>query len=400
MRILALAWLVACDDTLFPTPTGGGSVTGEGFCAVKNLLDADCTVCHAGASAAGGLDLATDPWTALVGQPSPEYVARTLVVVGAPDDSFLVVKLEGTQTSSEGGQMPPGVQLDAATIDLVRQWIADGAVADCDDTGGPSPGYHPEGWSAPTAHGHGAKYQTEDCLTCHGADLLGGTAGVACDGCHLPTTEPQAWRTECTFCHGGGETSTGAPPEDISDQTDPSSISFPPHTEHVAGADHAALDCVLCHDKPADVLSVGHFLVADATKGEAEVVFSNSYAGVASWDGATTCTNLYCHGDGQGDNGTAQVGQTYSCSACHPSMSSSEDAWDGMSGEHKKHLEESGIGCHDCHASTVDQTEEIRTPSNHVDGRVEVQLGSGMVYDAAGHCTGSCHDEGHDVNTW
>ena len=49
-----------------------------------------------------------------------------------PDASYLIQKLEGTAAS--GQQMPPGGSLPQAEIDVIRQWITDGAT---DDTATP-----------------------------------------------------------------------------------------------------------------------------------------------------------------------------------------------------------------------------------------------------------------------
>ena len=38
---------------------------------------------------------------------------------------------------------------------------------------------------------------------------------MSCDDCH-----DEGWRTDCVFCHGGVDDTTGAPPEDIRDEAD------------------------------------------------------------------------------------------------------------------------------------------------------------------------------------
>jgi hypothetical protein len=48
------------------------------------------------------------------------------VIPGDPDHSLLIQKLEGTQTV--GQRMPRGGPfLDQSTIDVIRQWITNGA---------------------------------------------------------------------------------------------------------------------------------------------------------------------------------------------------------------------------------------------------------------------------------
>lgn len=103
-----------------------------------------------------------------------------------------------------------------------------------------------------------AKHQDETCVACHGPDLKGGASGVSCDTCHSGATH-ESWRTNCTFCHGGIDNPTGAPPEGISDQTNGAGQAFTVHSTHVEVTSlTSAFDCVQCHVKPADVLAFGY----------------------------------------------------------------------------------------------------------------------------------------------
>jgi hypothetical protein len=91
--------------------------------------------CH-GAAVAGGLDLSLGTaFASLVGVPSSNAAAHAAgllrVAPGDPERSFLLRKLEGTLGAGEGDPMPRvGTRLPAASIDLVRRWIAAGASAD------------------------------------------------------------------------------------------------------------------------------------------------------------------------------------------------------------------------------------------------------------------------------
>ena len=251
-------------------------------------------------------------------------------------------------------------------------------------------GYHPSGWSSPDVHGLAAKLQEQRCTDCHGETLEGGV-GLSCDTCH-----PTGWRTDCTFCHGGDETPDGAPPHDIDGTTD--GISFPPHTAHVTKGIGPGFDCAQCHDKPTDVLSSGHLFVDDDTPGQAEVDLSAGLASQASWSG-TGCTNNYCHGDGQGHNGTVVLDDApMDCASCHAGPNSGESAWERMSGEHADHLEE-GLDCHDCHGDTTSDDATIADPSLHPDGEPTLALPGAMVR-SGDTCDGSCHGENHDDRDW
>lgn len=89
-----------------------------------------CVECHAGANAPQGLRLedAQTSYDHLVNVFSSQSPTLFRVEPGDPDNSYLVHKLEGTQ--SVGNRMPNGrPPLPAETIAVIRQWIADGAAA-------------------------------------------------------------------------------------------------------------------------------------------------------------------------------------------------------------------------------------------------------------------------------
>lgn len=86
-----------------------------------------CIQCHVGASAPQGLRLdSVNSFDDLVGVPSQEVSSLFRVSPSDPDNSYLVQKIEGT--ASVGGQMPlGGPPLPAEDIQLIRQWITNGA---------------------------------------------------------------------------------------------------------------------------------------------------------------------------------------------------------------------------------------------------------------------------------
>ena len=95
------------------------------------------TSCHSasGSVDSGGLDLATDPYHALVGKNAANLSGSVTGLVrvkpGDPDNSFLVIKLR-TMSSADpryGSGMPftsPGSVCGGA-VDAITQWIAQGA---------------------------------------------------------------------------------------------------------------------------------------------------------------------------------------------------------------------------------------------------------------------------------
>jgi len=253
--------------------------------------------------------------------------------------------------------------------------------------------YHPRGFSDPSVHGAELRMGVQSCTACHGADLTGsGTSTVSCDTCHA-----DGWRSNCTYCHGGDETDLGAPPRGLDDTADPATLAFKAHSAHGRGDKHMVFDCAECHVQPTDVLSEGH--VFDDTPGKAEVDFGAGLSNVAAWDGNGGCSNLYCHGNGRTDTGTANASTAnLACNSCHAGRSVGT-AWLQMSGKHAKHLWE-GIGCEVCHADTVNASDTLVDPARHVNGIADVRFNTNVITIDAGHCTGACHGEGHNNTRW
>jgi mono/diheme cytochrome c family protein len=112
-----------------PPPAAFNAVFSE---IQSNVFTPTCAVsgCHTGAGAPQGLRLdEANSYGLLVDQPSSQVPATLRVAPGDPDNSYLIQKLEGT--ASVGAQMPlNGTPLEQSTIDIIRQWITDGALDD------------------------------------------------------------------------------------------------------------------------------------------------------------------------------------------------------------------------------------------------------------------------------
>jgi hypothetical protein len=110
---------------------GSGGASGPltpSFDSIQaNIFEPLCEHCHAGANAPVGLRLdAANSYSLLVGVPSGERPSVLRVAPGDPNNSYLIQKLEGT--AAVGERMPAGLPaLPQADIDIVRQWILDGA---------------------------------------------------------------------------------------------------------------------------------------------------------------------------------------------------------------------------------------------------------------------------------
>ena len=121
-------------------PSGDGTAGGDfeaEFTITSPTLDQiqatvftpACSGCHSGGNPSGGLDLsdADTSHLQLVGIASSQQAGAIRVIAFDPDNSYLIQKLEGA-AGIAGGRMPPGAALPQATIDIIRQWITNGAV--------------------------------------------------------------------------------------------------------------------------------------------------------------------------------------------------------------------------------------------------------------------------------
>lgn len=113
-------------------PGSGGSTAGPLTADFKSIQDniftPICTKCHLGAGAPEGLQLdEAHSYAMLVGVPSTEQPNVVRVDPGNPDSSYIVLKLQGSPGIS-GARMPfGGPYLPQSTINVIRQWITDGA---------------------------------------------------------------------------------------------------------------------------------------------------------------------------------------------------------------------------------------------------------------------------------
>ena len=119
-----------------PLSGGGGGAPPSGLQPTlasiqDNVFTVTCAVpgCHGGAGAQQGLRL--DPGFSagnLIKVPSPRDPNLIRVVPGDPDASFLIQKLQGVD-GLLGARMPDGgPYLTTATVNVIRQWIQDGAL--------------------------------------------------------------------------------------------------------------------------------------------------------------------------------------------------------------------------------------------------------------------------------
>jgi Bacterial Ig-like domain len=120
--------LDANGNPVTPGGGGGGPLTADFQSIQDNVFTPICTKCHEGASAPEGLQLDTaHSYALLVGVASAEQPTVLRVEAGDPDSSYIIRKLQGSPGIS-GQQMPfGGPYLPQSTIDVIRQWITNGA---------------------------------------------------------------------------------------------------------------------------------------------------------------------------------------------------------------------------------------------------------------------------------
>jgi len=108
-----------------PASTG---LTADFQSIQDNVFTPICTRCHSGAGAPEGLQLdAAHSYALLVGVPSAEVPSVLRVDPGNPTASYLIQKLEDS-SGIVGAQMPfGGPYLAQSTIDVIAQWITNGA---------------------------------------------------------------------------------------------------------------------------------------------------------------------------------------------------------------------------------------------------------------------------------
>jgi predicted CxxxxCH...CXXCH cytochrome family protein len=240
--------------------------------------------------------------------------------------------------------------------------------------------------------------QVESCKNCHGDQLNGCDAAPSCDGCH-DGGHPVGWRTDCTYCHGGLNDDSGAPPTDLDPTTLTDAISFTAHPIHQADDTHPSYGCEHCHADHTDVLSPGHMFDDSPTVAEVTLVAGLSPDAQYGGTGSASCTNLYCHGTGlePGDYKVA-AGET-TCETCHGTVEKERLTFD-----HKRHIDSirnfEPIACASCH-NNMDVKGNLTDPSTHVDGTIDIVM-DGVTYDPVTKgCSGTCHTAyPHDGETW
>ena len=136
--IMAAASLMACGAGtgigVTPFCTGGTGVAMPALStAVQPILTANCALsgCHAGTAPEEGMNLSSgQTFSNTVNVAAQQVSSLVRVCPGAPDLSYLVHKLQGTQATvgGSGSRMPLGATpLSQTEMIVIRMWITTGA---------------------------------------------------------------------------------------------------------------------------------------------------------------------------------------------------------------------------------------------------------------------------------
>ena len=103
-----------------------------------NVIGPTCGGCHGGNGGLSGLSGCNTGYASLVNVPSTELPVMNRVTPADPTNSYLMLKLDGTQHAFDaqctggncGATMPIGGQLSQGVRDAIRTWIMNGAAND------------------------------------------------------------------------------------------------------------------------------------------------------------------------------------------------------------------------------------------------------------------------------
>jgi len=140
---LSAATFSACQDNPGPGGSGGQCAASPTLPAVEAVFQSRCAGSSCHSAGPGGVfpPLAAGEPSAWVGLPSHEDPNKKLVVPGHPEQSWLYMKVMGTQGPKGGALMPLGAASPIPEAAAIEDWIAAGAPGSCsgDDPNPPPP---------------------------------------------------------------------------------------------------------------------------------------------------------------------------------------------------------------------------------------------------------------------
>ena len=219
-----------------------------------------------------------------------------------------------------------------------------------------------------------------------GSRTVGNCSNVYChsDGQNPATyvTQPWSGTLGCAGCHGdaAADTLSGA------------------HSRHVNNPTLGTnFSCAECHAPTA----TGSTVIFDRSRHVNRLIdYSGARAG-----GNASCSNFYCHSDGNGTyvNPPAWTsGASLDCNGCHKSQIRGDDSI--KSGKHGRHLDNyttlgrgNNVTCRECHSSTLSGPGTINSRGNHVNGLKNYSgiMAGTVATPGSGKCSNVyCHSSG------
>ena len=221
--------------------------------------------------------------------------------------------------------------------------------------------------------------------------------------CHFEKTTPQ-WGSSTLTVPAGCSACHGAPPADGSHPA--TSGSGKKHGDYYGTDTGSCGTCHSNHNSFAHATSAGNpgrglilnFAAAPNSGGDyskgANLTYPNylpSQTATANRNGS--CSNLYCHSDGQGGGAKTEAvwGGSLDCAGCHSGAGDTTD----LSGRHGKHTGPSGyaFSCERCHTGSVSGSDTINDRSKHVNKTKDVVFKEGGNYNSTdkGCSSTYCH---------
>jgi hypothetical protein len=129
ISLCIVAALKCSKDSTAPTGPGGSGAVDTTFAGgIQPIFTSSCatsTACHRSPGQQGLILSTGQSYALLVNVNSGEVPALKRVRPSKIDSSYIVNKLDGTQTV--GTRMPPGGSLSPGNIQLIKRWITAGA---------------------------------------------------------------------------------------------------------------------------------------------------------------------------------------------------------------------------------------------------------------------------------